>query len=479
MTDFLLVAWVSALIEIRRLGWIFGLGKRWTPGEKLKLLFAGYNGTRNTGSDVRVHEMIRQIRHVLGAENTDFSVMSQNFELTKGYFDGTRQVHLPDVFPPFLFREVHANHGVISCEGSMFKSKFANALTNMMIGSLGLASAENKLSVAYGGDAGHMDDLIQRMCARYTKDSMVITRSLESQQLLSSLGVPNELGADTAWTFEPHPPEYAEKTLRAAGWDGSTPILVLCPIHPFVWPVRASIGKYLAKVTTGAYKDSQYRTVYFFESGAEVDKKFKLYVNGYVQATKAFLQKHRVFPILVAMERLDAVACREIAKEIPGTPIFTSDDYDMFQLVSILRSCTYMVSSRYHGIVTCMPAGVVSAGVTMDERIRNLMRERGHQDLLLTVDDPELGPKLLVVMERLVANADAIRDSIGQTVVNNLKGMARMAVFLEDELRRTYPEFPLRRGVLSWEDNLPPMSKNLRALIEEYDSAPAVLAAGR
>jgi polysaccharide pyruvyl transferase WcaK-like protein len=479
MTDFLLVAWVSALIEIRRLGWIFGLGKRWTPGEKLKLLFAGYNGTRNTGSDVRVHEMIRQIRHVLGAENTDFSVMSQNFELTKGYFDGTRQVHLPDVFPPFLFREVHANHGVISCEGSMFKSKFANALTTMMIGSLGLASAENKLSVAYGGDAGHMDDLIQRMCARYTKDSMVITRSLESQQLLSSLGVPNELGADTAWTFEPHPPEYAEKTLRAAGWDGSTPILVLCPIHPFVWPVRASIGKYLAKVTTGAYKDSQYRTVYFFESGAEVDKKFKLYVNGYVQATKAFLQKHRVFPILVAMERLDAVACREIAKEIPGTPIFTSDDYDMFQLVSILRSCTYMVSSRYHGIVTCMPAGVVSAGVTMDERIRNLMRERGHQDLLLTVDDPELGPKLLVVMERLVANADAIRDSIGQTVVNNLKGMARMAVFLEDELRRTYPEFPLRRGVLSWEDNLPPMSKNLRALIEEYDSAPAVLAAGR
>ncbi|HEY2456716.1 MAG TPA: polysaccharide pyruvyl transferase family protein [Candidatus Acidoferrum sp.] len=479
MTDFLLVAWVSALIEIRRFGWMFGIGKRWTPGEKLKLLFAGYNGTRNTGSDVRVQEMIRQIRHVLGAKNTDFSVMTQNFELTKGYFEGSRQVHLPDVFPPFLFREVHANHGVISCEGSMFKSKFANALTTMMIGSLGLASAENKLSVAYGGDAGHMDDLIEGMCARYTKDSMVITRSLESQQLLSRLGVPNELGADTAWTFEPHPPEYARKTLRAAGWDEKTPVLVLCPIHPFVWPVRASIGKYLAKVTTGAFKDSQYRTVYFFESGAEVDRKFKHYIDGYTHATKAFVQRHKVFPILVAMERLDAVACREIAREMPGTPIFTSDDYDMFQLVSILRSCTYMVSSRYHGIVTCMPAGVVSAGVTMDERIRNLMRERGHQDLVLTVDDAELGPKLIEVMERLVTNADAIRDSIGKTVVNNLKGMARMAVFLEDEMRRTYPEFPLRRGVFSWEDNLPRLSENLRQLVEEYDSTPAVLAAGR
>jgi len=479
MTDFLLVMWVSALIELRRFGWMFGLGERWTPGEKLKLLFAGYNGTRNTGSDVRVQEMIRQIRHVLGPGNVDFSVMTQNFDRTKGYFDGTRQVHLPDVYPPFLWREVHGNHGVIACEGSMFKSKFANALTTMMIGSLGLASAENKLSVAYGGDAGHMDDLIQWMCGRYTNESLVITRSLESQQLLGTLGVPNELGADTAWTFEPLPQDYARKALRAVGWDEKTPILALCPIHPFVWPVSASIAKYLASATTGAYKDSQYRTVYFFESGAEVDRKFQHYIQGYTEAAKAFVQRHRVFPILVAMERLDAVACHAIEKEMPGTPILTSDDYDMFQLVSILRACTYMVSSRYHGIVTCMPAGVVSAGVTMDERIRNLMRERGHQHLLLTVEDPDLGPKLLEVMERLVVEADEIRESLGRTVVSNLKGMARMATFLEEEVRKTYPEFPLRKGVLSWEDNLLPLPKELLDLVEQYETSTTAVAAGR
>jgi polysaccharide pyruvyl transferase WcaK-like protein len=243
--------------------------------------------------------------------------------------------------------------------------------------------------------------------------------------------------------------------------------------------VRASIGKYLARVTTGAYKDSQYRTVYFFESGPEVDRRLKHYIQGYTQATKAFLQKHKVFPILVAMERLDAVACREIAKGIPGIPIFTSDEHDMFQLVSILRQCTYMVSSRYHGIVTCMPAQVVSAGVTMDERIRNLMRERGHQHLLLNVDDPDLEPRLIQVMESLVTEAEQIRESIGRTVVTNLKAMSRMAIFLEDEVRRTYPEFPLRQGVLSWEDNLPPLNETLRNLAEEYDAAPSVLAAGR
>jgi len=348
-----------------------------------------------------------------------------------------------------------------------------------MIGSLGLASAENKLSVAYGGDAGHMDDLLERMCSRYTGESLVITRSLESQQLLSSLGIPNELGADTAWTFEPHPPEYARKVLRESGWDEKTPVLALCPIHPFVWPVSASIAKYLASVTTGAYKSSQYRTVYFFESGPQVDRKFRHYLKGYTQATKAFLEKHRVFPILVAMERLDRVACSEIAAAIPGTPVFTSDDYDMFQLVALLRACTYMVSSRYHGIVTCMPAGVVSAGVTIDERIRNLMRERGHQHLLLTVEDPDLAPKLTHIMDQLVVEADAIRDGIGRTVVNNLKAMARMAIFLEEEVRKTYPEFPLRQGIFSWEDNLPPLSRELLKLVEEFDATPAVLAAGR
>ena len=477
MTDFLLVAWVSALIELRRFGWMLGLGKPWTPGEKLKLLFAGYNGTRNTGSDVRVQEMLRQVRHVLGADNVDFSVMTQDFGRTKGYFEGTRQVHLPDVYPPFLFREVRRNHGVIACEGSMFKSKFANALTTMMIGSLGLASAENKLSVGYGGEAGHMDRLLESMCGRYVKDSQVITRNVESQQLLSALGIPTELGTDTAWTFEPHPPEYARKVLRKAGWDEKSPVLVLCPIHPYVWPVKASIAKYIARATTGAFKDSQYRTVYFFQSGAEVDRKYEQYISAFSRATQAFLQRSRVFPILVAMERLDADACRKIAQQIPTTPVFTSDNYDMFQLVSLLRACSYMVSSRYHGIVASMPSLVASAGVTMDERIRNLMRERGHQHLLLSVDDPELESKLLQTMEKLVKEAEDVREGIGQTVVRNLKVMARMGTFLEDAVHRQYPEFPIRSGVLSWEDYLPPLSENLFQLMKRYDSSSAAMAA--
>jgi len=166
MMDLILEAWVSGNIERKKLGWMLGAGKPWQPGEKLKLLFAGYNGTRNMGSDVRVEEMLRQIRHILGADRCDFSVMSFNFERSRGYFENTAQVHLPDIFPPFLANEVPKHHGVVACEGSMFKSKFANALATMMIGSLGIAAAQNKLSVGYGSEAGHMDPVVRKMCAR-------------------------------------------------------------------------------------------------------------------------------------------------------------------------------------------------------------------------------------------------------------------------------------------------------------------------
>ena len=67
MMDSILAAWVSGLIELNKFEWMLGAGEPWNSGDRLKLLFAGYNGTRNTGSDVRVEEMLRQVRRVLGA----------------------------------------------------------------------------------------------------------------------------------------------------------------------------------------------------------------------------------------------------------------------------------------------------------------------------------------------------------------------------------------------------------------------------
>lgn len=104
----------------------------------------------------------------------------------------------------------------------------------------------------------------------------------------------------------------------------------------------------------------------------------------------------------------------------------------------------------------------------MDERIRNLMHERGHQDLLLTVDDPNLEERLFAIMGKLLKEHETIRDGIGRTVAKNLKVMAKMGVYFEEHVQRRYPEFPIRKGLQSWEDYLPPLSPNLRGLLESY-----------
>jgi polysaccharide pyruvyl transferase WcaK-like protein len=483
MMDLVLELWVATAIERTKAAWMLGGGSAWRPGERLKLLCAGYNGTRNTGSDVRVEEMLRQVRCVLGPGNIALSVMTQDFNRTRGYFGDAQQVYLPDVFPPFLYREVRRHHGVIACEGSMFKSKFADALTTMMIGSLGIAAAENKISLGYGAEAGHMNPFLARLCARYCSQSLILTRNEASQSVLSELGIPSELGADSAWTFEPHAPQVGRRALVEAGWDGRTLVLAVCPIHPFWWPVRPSLGKFVAHQAVGAYKSSHYRTLYFHKSGAKVDAAFEHYISNMARAVAAFRDRHGVFVILCAMEELDERACQAMAArmDLKGgrrTPIFASAERDMYEMVSILRACDWMISSRYHGMVTSMPALVPAAGVTMDERIRNLLHEQGREDLLLTVEDPDLEVKLLMAMETLRSDADAIRSAIGRTVVDNLKRMASMGVFLEQNVHDRYPDFPIRGGVRSWEEYLPPLSPTLLRLIEKYESSAAAFAAG-
>jgi polysaccharide pyruvyl transferase WcaK-like protein len=377
-------------------------------------------------------------------------------------------VRLPDIFPPFLANEVPKHHGVVACEGSMFKSKFANALTTMMIGSLGIAAAENKLSIGYGAEAGHMDPLVAKMCERYCRNSLVITRNDESRKILREMGVPTELGTDTAWTFEPLGAEYGQKALRDVGWDGKTPVLVLCPINPFEWPVKASVGKAALHSLAGAYKESHYRGPYFHHAGPEAERAYEHYLSSIAKAVAAFRQKRNVFVIMAATERMDARPCRRISEKLGGVPVLTSDDHNMYQLVSILRACRLMVSSRYHGIVTSMPALVASAGITMDERIRNLMNERGHPELLMNVDDPDLEARTLAALEILDRNGERIADGIARSVVRNLKLMARMGVYFEEEVQRRYPEFPTRRGEWSWDDYLPVMSDGLNQLVAAY-----------
>jgi polysaccharide pyruvyl transferase WcaK-like protein len=468
--DRLLQASVEALIEAA--GTRYALDRSpslYEPGSPLKLLFAGYSGTRNTGADVRVEEMIRQVRHVLGDDNIALSITSVTPALTAGYFRAVRQLELPAIFPKFLFDEVPKHHGVIACEGSMFKSKFASALTTFMAGALGMAAAEKKLSVGYGAEAGEMAPSLRRFVERSCKHSFVMCRNEPSRTVLDQLGIRNSSGADTAWTFEPAPPARGEQLLREQGWDGETPILAVGPIHPFWWPVKPDLLKTAALHATGQFRREHYKSVYFHNASAEVDRKFDVYCSGIAGAINAFRKERRFFTVLVGMEQLDRVACEEVESQLEErAPLFVSDEYTMYDLISVLRHSRVLLTSRFHAIVTSMPALVSSGGITMDERIRNVMASRGHEDLYLECDDPDLEERSLLLLRRLDQEGERIRSEIAQTLPGQLKLMGQMGVDFVDEVMRVYPAFPKRDLPRTWSAHLPSLPDALVPIMEKY-----------
>ena len=440
---------------------------QWNSGERLKILFAGYAGARNTGGDVRVEEMIRQVRHILGASNCELSILTMDPKLTEGYFKHVHQVKMPQIFPPFLYQECPRHHGVIACEGSMFKSKFADALSTMMAGSLGMANAENKLSVGYGAEAGQMNPPLQKFVKRHCKKSLVICRNQASEKILQDFSIRTAPGTDTAWTFSPSSAKSSKDRLKEKGWDGKTKILALGPIHPFCWPVRPSIRKVIEKSLLGRHKKEHYKSVYFHEISAEDERKYQNYIQSIARAVKRFQEKHSVFPILVGMEKLDRKACEDLANELGSNPpLFISDEINMYDMVGILRQASMLLTSRFHAIVCSMPGLVPSAGITMDERIRNLMIERGHENLFLEVDEDQLDDKLFSILEKLEKDREKISKDISKTVPKQIKKMGEMGIAFENEVKRIYPDFPLPKRENKWENYLPTLDKNLRKLLE-------------
>lgn len=468
--DRALLGSMAGAIELAKRRYALDAGATWQQGEPLKLLLAGYCGTRNTGADVRVEEMIRQFRAIFGDDALSLSVLTLDPARSKGYFRGARQITLPSAYPAFLYQQVHQHHGVVACEGSMFKSKFANALSTMMAGSLGLALVEGKLAVGYGGEAGAMDAPLRAFVRKYCQDVFMIARNEASVDVLAELGMRASPGTDTAWTFNPAPSERAHALLKERGWDGNKPILCICPINAYWWPVRPSVGRGMAVALGGAKDESHYKSFYFHADSPDIRAAQTRYLEALETAAKRFIASQAVtaqgvFPVVVGMEALDRRACETLATSLKA-PTFIADEHDMYDLVAVVRQAKLLVSSRYHAIVTSMPAGTPSIGVTMDERITNLMADRNQPELALRCDDDTLASTLEQRMVQVWREPSAHQEAIVETVRTNLVRMANMGRELLAHVKKAHPTLQTRVDVN--EDDLraflPPLSPALEKI---------------
>ncbi|MCD7894597.1 MAG: polysaccharide pyruvyl transferase family protein [Erysipelotrichaceae bacterium] len=405
--------------------------------KELYVLLVGYNGARNTGADVRVADIARQLQQHFGKDHIHISIMTLDEDNMRCYFDSSVQlIPFNTIFFIDLFKACCGNQAVILCEGSTLKSKFANALTLYFCEAAGIMKKQHKPCIAYGSEAGEMDSFLKRTVKKLCADTYFIARTQNSLDLIQQLGLKGHLGTDAAWQFDSSSYEqWAITQLRESGWDSVSPLLGIAPINPFWWPVKPSISKWLKSKITGDYS-LQFQLWYFFSWSKQRKQLFDDYLDKIALAVNDFATKYACHVFIMGMERLDADACNKLqAKITTPTSIFLSSDYDGYKMAAILRKLSVLVTSRYHAQVLSMYNKVPSVAISMDERLDNIMQDMDlseHQ--LLYVDDKNLASSLKNALEYVWFNQKQIKDTMELNLIHYQNELDKMGNFLMDYL---------------------------------------------
>ena len=428
-----------------------GIGNydEWNAGKTFRILLAGYNGARNTGSDVRVAAIARQFNELYGREHVQISVLTLDTDTLEGYFDSNVTL-LPfsSLFPFDVFRACCSHHAAVLCEGSTLKSTFANALTLFLCETAGILSAQGKPCIAYGSEVGEMEPFLERTAARLCRNTYFITRTEESFDRLKKLGLRGHTGTDAAWLYDGAiPPDQADRLLRAQGWDGKKPLLGIAVINPFCWPVRLSLWKWLKGSVTGRLS-GQYDKWYFFSNSPARRGAFHRYIAEIAAGVNSFMESRDSFPVLIGMERLDALAVSALAHRLDRPcAVFLSGEYFAGIITGVLRRLSALVTSRYHAAVLSMGTGCPIVAVSMDERLDGIMREVSLDgEYLFHVTDRNLGAEIAAALLNGHSQRERIQRHIRrQAVLYRVKqeDMGQfMERYLDDALGRREGGYP-------------------------------------
>jgi len=427
-------------------------------GGQLRLMLAGYSGSGNVGTEMRTGEIRRQIAALLGPQ-VSFRALSTTGSLPEDTLPQVQCVKLDGYLPQALQEAVDEVDAVVACEGSMFKSTFSNVLSAIMATAIGGAHRVGKLSVGYGAEIGRMDPMLEGFVREQVGQALILCRNEPSLRRAQELGLRAQLGADTAWSFDAAPPDESRVALSSLGWDGVSPLLVVCPINAFWWPVRP----FPAMRVTESNRHLHYQSIFFHAHSAARQAAYRRYMEQMASAINHLAERNRAFVLLVSMERVDRAACADLAARLtrPAGQM-QGADHPVRTVIGVLRCASLLVSSRFHALVGAMPAGVPSVGVSMDERIVNLLG--GDSERVVKASSLTLGQDILRAVEQL--DPDQVAAASVACVREGLRLQAGMGRAFLEELRRAYPGLeiaePSRPG--DWKSWLPPLSPMLEAM---------------
>jgi len=399
---------------------------------------------------VRVAECIRQTQQVLGAENVDINMTTLDPEQAAEYFQGytVNLRKFNTVFFGGIFREVLKNHVVVLVEGSCWKENFATALLLYFLYGAGLARQLGKPCFSYAADAGKMNRINNYASWLLCRDMKLITRSAPATQVLADIGLTGATTrVDTAWSMPTESPEWADEEFRKLGWDGKQRLAGLAFQNYFIWPVLPNVPAFVKAKITGNVAN-QYKSIYFYDYHDADRRKYEAFRDLCAAYLDWQAETYDTQPVIVAMEALDDVACRDLIAHMKRKAILIScKEYVGAKIGALLRRLAILTTTRYHAMVLSMPGAVPFIGLSRDERIMGVMKEIGEYERYY-VDyraenlEAALRDRAAAILGE--ANETArYRQAIADNLPYYYAQMAMLGLDIRQFIHEKFPEFAL------------------------------------
>ena len=115
--------------------------------------------------------------------------------------------------------------------------------------------------------------------------------------------------------------------------------------------------------------------------------------------------------------------------------VFCSADHDAFEMAGILKCLSEIVTSRYHAAVLSMDRSIPIIGISMDERLTELLAEAGMgREFLLRTDNHHLQDDISRALKAAEKESAQIRQKLQDRVRNHKEALNAMGAFLKSYL---------------------------------------------
>jgi polysaccharide pyruvyl transferase WcaK-like protein len=325
----------------------------------------------------------------------------------------------------------------------------------------------------YGSEADLMDEFIIQLVIETFYKTYFIARTREALKITNVLGINGHLGTEVAWNFGAKSKEKKEgyrerykQELKNTGWDGKKPLLGVAVTNPFKWPLKTSVFKFI-KAFISKNWSTHHSGLSFYNWSLEKEKQYNRYLRGIASAINKYNGNSDFHVVVISMDTNDISSCRKLQSLLkkPGT-FFSSEKYNGYEMKELIISLSTLITSVYNGVVLSIDGKVPLIGVSIDEKLKNIFREIGQDEMFyFQADDPDLDDNLYKGLRNIKSNDDFIYRELLNSLDYFNKKLEQMGFFLQEHLKLRFKGIDFRKRSIENEEGEIPHFEEVKTTI--------------